>query len=332
MEKTAMRILKKTLKWTAIGLAGLVATLTLAVVVLERRTYDTALPAIQASGDPAVIARGKYLAHGAAHCVDCHGDPARRADVEAGREIPLSGGFEFKLPLGIIRPANITSDRETGIGAVSDGQLARALRHGVGSNGRALAPFMPFADLSDSDLTAIISYLRTLPPVRNPVTRHSLNPLGHAVMALVIKPKGPSAPPPAQMTAAPTAEYGRYLVHSVGNCVGCHTRMDMRTGALIGPPLAGGAEHLSHSKPGTKFVTPNLTPDPRTGRIANWTEEVFVARFKMARGAEGSPMPWPAFGRMNDDDLRAIYRYLRTVPAVENDTGESVRAVVASAH
>jgi hypothetical protein len=58
---------------------------------------------------------------------------------------------------------------------------------------------------------------------------------------------------------------------------------------------------------------------------------VFVARFKMGKGAEGSPMPWSAFGRMTEDDLKAIYRYLRTVPAVENDTGESVRAVVATA-
>jgi hypothetical protein len=54
---------------------------------------------------------------------------------------------------------------------------------------------------------------------------------------------------------------------------------------------------------------------------------VFGARFRQGKGAEGSEMPWPAFGRLTEDDLKAIYRYLRTLPAVENDTGESVRAV-----
>jgi mono/diheme cytochrome c family protein len=325
-----MRILRKALKWTLIGTAGLTALLTVAVLVLERRTYEAPLPDLHASSDPAVIARGKYLAYGAAHCVDCHGDPARRAEVEAGREVPLTGGFEFKLPLGIIRPANLTSDRETGIGALSDGQLARALRYGVGRHGRALAPFMPFANLSDDDLGAIISFLRTQPAVRHPVTSYALNPLGHAVMAFVVKPRGPSAPPPRSVPAAPTAEYGRYLVQSVANCAGCHTRMDMRTGAFTGAPLSGGQAHPSPSKPGLVFVTPNLTNDPKTGRIYNWTEDLFVARFRQGKGAVGSPMPWPAFGRLTEDDLRAIFRYLKTVPGVENDTGESVRPVVAA--
>jgi mono/diheme cytochrome c family protein len=321
-----MKILQKALKWTLIASAGLVATLTVAVLVMERRTYQAPLPDLHASGEPAVIARGRYLALGAAHCIDCHADPTRREEAAAGREVPLSGGFAFRLPIGIIRTANLTSDRETGIGAYSDGQLARALRHGVGHDGRALPPFMPFADLSDEDLTAIISFLRTLPPVRNAVVRHELNPLGHAVAAFLLKPKGPTSPIVAHVEAAPTAAYGRYLVHSVANCVNCHTRMDMRTGALTGPPLAGGGVHPSVSKPGVQFVTPNLTSDPRTGRIANWTEDLFVARFRQGKGAEGSPMPWPSFARMTDDDLRAIYRYLRTLPPVVNDTGDSVRS------
>ena len=325
-----MRIVKKMLKWTGLGLATLTVGLTVAVVLLERRTHDVALPDLHASRDPAVIARGRYLAYGAAHCVDCHGDPARRGEAEAGREVPLSGGLAFHLPIGTIRPANITSDRETGIGALGDGQIARALRFGVGRDGRTLAPFMPFANLSDKDLTAIISFLRSQAPVRNPVTTHALNPLGHLVAAFVLTPRGPTGPVPQRMAAGPTPEYGRYLVHSVANCVGCHTKIDMRTGAFTGPPLAGGATHPSFSKPGTSFVTPNLTPHPRTGRIASWPEDLFLARFRMGKGAEGSPMPWPAFSRMSDDDLRAIYRYLKTVPAVENDTGDSVRTAVAT--
>src|SRR5688572_28548757 len=126
-------------------------------MVLERRTYDPGFPAIRASGDPGVIARGRYLVHGPAHCSGCHGADAARADLDASRDRPLSGGLEFHLPIGTIRAANITGDRQTGIGGMRDEEIARSLRFGVGRNGRALAPFMPFADLSDEDLTAVIS-------------------------------------------------------------------------------------------------------------------------------------------------------------------------------
>jgi mono/diheme cytochrome c family protein len=318
-----MRLLKKALKWSSMGVAGLAGVLTLAVVILEHRSYDAPLPDIHASADPALIARGRYLVYGAAHCVDCHGDSTRRA----GNDIPLSGGHEFKLPIGTIRTPNLTADRETGIAAMSDGQIARALRFGVGRDGRALAPFMPFADLSDDDLAAIVSFLRSQPPVRNPVRIRSLNPLGHAVAAFALRPQGPSRPTVRRVEAGPTVEYGRYLVHSVANCAGCHTQRNLRTGAFTGPVLAGGF-HLHEN--GIDFVTPNLTDDAKTGRIANWTEEIFVARFKMGKGADGSPMPWASFGRLRDDDLRAVYRYLKTVPGVENDTGDSVRAIVAT--
>ena len=69
-------------------------------MVLERRTYDPGYPAIRASADPAVIARGRYLVHGPAHCTSCHGDPRHKADFLAGRDGPLSGGVEFHLPIG----------------------------------------------------------------------------------------------------------------------------------------------------------------------------------------------------------------------------------------
>jgi mono/diheme cytochrome c family protein len=155
----------------------------------------------------------------------------------------------------------------------------------------------------------------------------SLNPLGHAVAAFVLRPHGPSRATVRRVEAGPTVEYGRYLVHSVANCAGCHTQRSMRTGAFTGPVLAGG-HHLLEN--GIDFVTPNLTDDLKTGRIANWTEEIFLARFKMGRGADGSPMPWASFGSLGDYDLRAVYRYLKTVPGVENDTGDSVRTIVAA--
>jgi mono/diheme cytochrome c family protein len=318
---------KKILKWSLLGTAGLAAALTVTVMVLERRTYDPGYPAVRASADPAVIARGHYLVHGPAHCTSCHGDPTRKADFLAGREGPLSGGVEFRLPVGTIRSANLTADPETGIGGMRDEQIARSLRFGVRRDGRVLAPFMPFANVSDEDLTAIVSYLRTQAPVRNEVQTRSLNPLGHAVMAFVLKPRGPTGPVPARVPAGPTVEYGKYLAHGVANCAGCHTRRDLRTGAFTGPTLAGGMEFTEPGTSPRKFVPPNLTPDPATGRIANWTEEIFIARARTGKGAEGSPMPWANYARMTDDDLRAIYRYLRSLPPLHNNTGDSVRPV-----
>jgi mono/diheme cytochrome c family protein len=322
---------KKILKWSLISAAVLGGALTATVAVLERRTYDPGYPAIHASADPAVVARGRYLVHGPAHCTGCHGDPRHKADFLAGRDGPLTGGVEFHLPIGTVRSANITGDRETGIGGMRDEEIARSLRFGVRRDGRALAPFMPFANLSDEDLTAIVSYLRTQAPVRNQVQTRSMNPLGHGVLAFVLTPQGPTGPVPARVPPGPTVEYGKYLVHSVANCTGCHTQRDMRTGAFTGPTLAGGLAMTSHDQPGRKFVTPNLTPDAGTGRITNWNEEIFVARVRTGKGAEGSPMPWANFARMSEDDLKAIYRYLRTLPPVQNHTGDSVRPVEVAA-
>jgi mono/diheme cytochrome c family protein len=316
-----MRTFKKILKWTLLATGGLTTACALAIVVFERRTHDPGFPAITASQDPGVIARGRYLAHGPAHCVDCHGS---RDGQAPGAETVLSGGTEWHLPIGIIRSPNLTSDPETGLGAVTDGQIARALRHGVRRDGRALAPFMAFGALSDEDLTAIVSYLRTLPPVRKPVETRALNVLGHAVAAFALEPTTATTPPPARVEPGPTVAYGEYLVTSVANCAGCHTTRDMRTGKYTGAPLSGGQTLESHEQPGRRFVTPNLTPDPRTGRLTTWNEETFVARFRTGGGAEGSPMPWKAFSSMSDEDLLAIFRYLRTVPPVENDTGPSV--------
>src|SRR4030095_2052244 len=109
----------------------------------------------------------------------------------------------------------------------------------------------------------------------------------------------------------PTAEYGRYLVRSVANCRGCHTRRSTITGAFTGPELAG--ETPLHEPAGT-FVPPDLTPTG-AGISGLHSEEEFIARFRaQGRYVEGSPMPWEEFARMTDTDLAAVYRYLLTLP------------------
>lgn len=308
----------------ALGAVGAVVT-----AVRANRTIDAPYPNIHASQDPAVIERGRYLVEGPAHCGECHGAVEPPAVSRLGR--PLIGGMEFVLPVGTFRVPNITPDPETGIGAVKDEALARMIRYGVKPDGHGALPFMPYADLCDDDLTAIISYLRVQKPVKHAVQPHDVNPLGRVVQAFVLEPKGPSGPVKRSFSPEATPAYGEYLTHNVGNCVMCHTKVDMRTGAFAGPKFGGGAEHHAFNNREKKYVSPNLTPDRRWGWLNGWSEDAFVARFKGGRVHADSPMPWEAFQSMTETDLRAIYRYLQTLPPAATGPDPKQRQVVMTA-
>jgi mono/diheme cytochrome c family protein len=106
------------------------------------------------------------------------------------------------------------------------------------------------------------------------------------------------------------------MVMAVANCNECHTKRD-KIGKYIGEPLAGGNVFKGKGKP--TLTTPNLTPDPATGHIVNWTEEMFIKRFRSGKLIPHSHMPWEAYGRMSDLELKAIYKYLRSIKPVQND-------------
>ena len=233
--KTFLKFLKILLILFVVLVAGMVTY----VFTNFEKTFDAPYPNISASQDSAIIARGKHLALGPGHCPDCHAPMKDRARVLAGEEVALSGGFNFVLPLGTLYAPNITSDKETGIGNLTDQEIARALRYGVRHDGQAILDFMPFYDLSDEDLTAIISWLRTQPAVKNERPAHEYNFLGKMIKTFVIKPSG-DGEVPARPEIDSTASYGKYLVNSVANCRGCHTQRDLMSGAFIGPDLAGG--------------------------------------------------------------------------------------------
>ncbi|MGG9972664.1 cytochrome c [Ferruginibacter sp. SUN002] len=307
---------KKILKWIGIILLFIIIGLTITVMLRQNIQFDAPYPSIHAVKDSAVIARGKYLVYGPAHCADCHGAVGSEAQVNAGVEVPLSGGYVFQIPPGDIHVPNITPDK-TGIGKLTDEQIARSLRNGVGYDGRAIFDFMPFHNTSDDDLTAIISYLRTTKPVSNDVPKHSFSLLGKILKALVIKPTGPTGDVPKSVTPDSSIEYGRYLATSVANCRGCHTERDLKTGAFVGPDYAGGFEIESPVDKKYIFHTPNISPDKKTGHIVDWTEEMFISRFRKGKLIPQSPMPWGPFGRMTDMELKAIYKYLKTVTPVE---------------
>ena len=232
------------------------------------------------------------------------------------------------IPPGTFRAPNLTPDKETGIGNLSDAEIARALRYMVKHDNKFLLPVMEFTEMSDEDITAIVSYLRTMEPVRNVVPPSEYSFLGKALLAFgALKPQGPRKTPPVAVRPDSTATYGSYIANNVANCLGCHTARDLKTGAFTGPLFAGGfpmpAEYAPEME-GYVFMTPNLTPNKADGVMALWDEETFIQRFQVGRLQPGSPMPWEAFALMNEMELKALYRYLISLEAQKGPGGAKI--------
>jgi mono/diheme cytochrome c family protein len=330
--------MNKKLKVGLLVTAGIVVTAVAGFVgyveMNHDRVYDEiALPDLKASDDPELIARGKYLVRGPAHCSNCHVATFEEfARADAGEELPLRGGIEFLMgPLGSMYPPNLTPDPETGIGRYSDGQLFRMLRHAVKPDGTSSIPLlMPFFNMADEDHIAIVSYLRSLDPVKHEVPDRNFTFMGRAVRTFappfqpMVNPTPAASAPPME----PTVERGEYLARYVANCYGCHTKSDPMTLEMIGEDWGGGAEMEPIPLPGVdpkQWVrSPNLTSHP-TGVLKNFpTPEDWIKRFRAGRTVKQSPMHWGPFSRMSDEDLTAIYNYLQTIPPVDNAVGPPV--------
>jgi mono/diheme cytochrome c family protein len=281
---------------------------------------------------PERLARGKYLAEHLMPCFHCHSNhDITRFDMPivggAG-----AGGFVFDRTLGlpgVVQPPNITQDRETGIGAHTDGEIMRAIREGIGRDGRPLFPMMPykvFAAMSDEDLRALVVYLRAMAPVRNQTRPIELDfPVSLFIRAVPAPIDAPvSAPDPND-----TVAYGGYLVR-MADCHGCHTPIDDRGQSLAGRDFAGGrvfALSWKDGRLGPRVVTANITP-ASTGYFGHTPKEAWIARVKSyASIAEERPlvasgtntlMPWVEFSGLSERDLGAIYEYMKTLPPIEN--------------
>ncbi|MBM9498875.1 hypothetical protein JWG44_01215 [Leptospira sp. 201903071] len=309
-------MLLKVLKWTGVTLLLIIAVGVIATALRQNIRYEAPYPDVKASLDPAVIQRGERLAYGAAHCVDCH--KTFESDFSKTDPRPsLSGGRKFELPVGIFYAPNITPDFETGIGSFSDAEIARSLRYGVHPDHTVVFDFMPFHNTSDEDLSAILSFLRSLRPVKHPIPKHELNPIGKFLKAFVVKPAGPKGEVLKSIKVEDSIVYGEYLANSVANCSGCHTKRNM-IGEYIGEPFAGGAPMKDSDPSKESLIPPNLTPHVE-GRITNWTEKEFIARFRQGRSIGHSHMPWEAYASMNDLELRAIFKFLKSLKPAKNE-------------
>ena len=301
------------------------------------KTYDWPGPDLKSSTDSTVIARGKYLVTGPAHCVSCHVSGfADMVAADSGKAVVLQGGVGFPMgPLGVMYSRNLTSDPKTGIGRYTDEQVFRMMRHGIRPNNVASLPLlMPFWNMADEDLVAIVSYLRSLPPVEHAVPEPEWTFMGKAVrtFAPTFKPIEKPTPPATAPPMAATKERGEYLARYVCNCVGCHTNRDQMTYEAIGPEFAGGMEfepwpalHKYLNMDTTIwFRTPNLTPSPNSVWSKYKTEAEFIARFREGRTVAASPMDWGPLSRMSDEDLKALYMFLQSIPPVDNDVSETM--------
>jgi hypothetical protein len=259
------------------------------------RVYDVPVPDITTSKDPAVLARGEHLTHSVMPCAvaECHGGDfsGTTKSVDMG-------------PLGHITAPNITT---ANLGAAyTDGDLFRLLRHGVKKDGRSVR-FMPAQDsnwLPDSDLVAMISYLRSMPPVDRPNGSTEIGTLGKVLDRRGMVPLDVArridhehielAPAPA-----PTAEYGRFIGRL---CTGCHGEH------LSGGPIPGAPPSIP---------TPlNLTPDP--SGLADWTYDDFARLIDTGVRKNGKKldpfMPIAAFVHYDETERRALWAYLRSLP------------------
>jgi len=260
------------------------------------------------------LGRGEYLAE-LARCFDCHSERDAK-----GNQVPRMKGAGRVLPpeeSNIPRPhflvcPNITPDRETGAGSWSDLQLARAVREGIGQDGRILDKTMPywnFRYLTDEDLASIIVFLRSIPAVHHPLPKRDLAEQPVTDWRIEVQP------PPLPSDAPAAARRGEYLVH-IGTCTGCHTTADPQNRPVPGMLFAGGRVFV---RPWGTVASANLTRDP--SGIGYYDEAQFMRTISSGRvGARAlnRTMPYPLYRHLSDDDLKAIFAYLRTLPPVQH--------------
>ena len=251
---------------------------------------------------PARLARGHYLVEGLLQCPFCHSAydfthrPARPVE---GKKYGGADFDTFGLPNGnrIIAP-NISSDPDYGAGKWKDADFVRALRRGIGHDGRALFPLMPyqyFRTLSDEDLASVIVYERSMAPVHVQQPKTTLTD----DIKKNFQPLEPLAHVP-EPDRSDRVAHGKYLV-TVGHCEGCHTPEDEHGNPIPGMHFAGGVDMSGSWGPDPKEIIAvaslNLTRDP--SGISYFDEKMFInviRRGQVNARPLASIMPWAFSG------------------------------------
>jgi mono/diheme cytochrome c family protein len=290
--------LKRVSRIVGLALAGLVVLMLLAAggVWLNARRlmaqrHDNPVQNITVERTPEEIARGAYLVSAFPGCAGCHAsDPSAERPVLNGRP------FDGIAALAALQAPNLTPGGP--LREWSDGEIVRAIREGIDRDGHALMlmPADEYRHLSDEDVRAIVAYLRSQPAVPGGSPPPSLTVLGTALVGTGAFKLSNQAP--VQQVAAPprgpSVEHGAYLAQ-VSGCGTCH-----------GPALDG--QNIPQGPP----------PGPNLRLVKGWTEEQFVRSLREGVDPAGKrltdEMPWREYGRGTDEDLRALYLYLRSLP------------------
>jgi len=278
---------------------------------------------VKIESSPGQIKRGAYLANHVAVCMDCHSK--QDWSLFAG---PMSadgigaGGEKFSREMGFpgeIYARNITP---AAIGNWTDGELIRAITSGVSKDGSALFPLMNyhrFGQMAQEDVYSIVAYIRTLKPVKNDVTKSQYDfPVNILINTF---PKQADYQPIPSKTDVKS--YGKYLVNASG-CIDCHSKTD-KGNVIPGTEFGGG---MVFTSPAGTVTSSNITFHNETG-IGAWSKESFIQRFKLFAATDyqpakigsneiNTPMPWNMYAGMTDEDLSAIYTYLKSLTPIDN--------------
>jgi cytochrome c553 len=247
------------------------------------------------------VARGEHMVKSMVGCEDCHG-------------ANLGGKIFINSPaLGTIYAPNITSGSGGFFATYNDVDFARAVRYGVAPDGRRLLimPSDAFAELSDDDMADILAYVHSKPKVDGATPSAAVGPIGRVLILTGGLPFAADTIAkqnlaPSQPTIGVTADYGKYLARASG-CISCH-----------GVGLSGGHLTGAPSDPPAQ----NLTP---SGDLAHWSFDQFKTAIRTGTRPDGTHMnpfmPWPSLSQMTDDELQAIWLYVKSVPPKKAGSG-----------
>ncbi len=281
--KTLFKILGGLVLLLVLAVGGLIAAGTMR---LEAKIELPHHGAPTASTDPASIAEGARLAR-VFVCAECHGEGLEGTNF-------LEGGPFMMLPA-----PNLTGGRFT------DEELERAIRHGLGADGRSLVimPVDVFAGMSDEDLSQMLGYIQSLPLVETELIERSVGPIGRAVGAFQAAKLQPSRSIEQTVEHASTAlNVGEYYA---ATCQGCH-----------GADLGGQMVEFGPQP----IWSPNLTQ--HASGLAAWSEGDFATAVRQGRTPRGdelnaTAMPWKAFQWMHDEELTQLWNHVRALPPVD---------------
>jgi cytochrome c553 len=291
--------MKKLLKWLGFALAGVLGLMLIGAVAVYatsnaklHKTFTVAVQSIAIPTGAAAVERGRHLALSRG-CVDCHG-----ADFAGNKVID-------DAPMGRVYGANLTSGAG-GLSGYRDEDWVRAIRHGVARDGHGIfiMPSDEYSQLSDADVGALVAFMKTLPPVNRERAPLALGPVSRALLAtgkmkLAAEVIDHAKLKPPAITPGVTVEYGRYLAVA---CITCHGTNYSGGKIAVGPPDWPPAR--------------NLTPHP-SGNLAAWQEADFVRAIREGKRPDGSainPVMPRSFAAMNDEELGALWVFLRSLP------------------